>query len=242
VTSSAPTPWARCAALVPAAGRGERLGPGDPKALRLAGGTALLVHAVRTLAAAPSVELVVVAAPIGLVDDVRALLADVTGAVVHVVEGGEHRQVSVRLALQAVPAGIDIVLVHDAARALAPVGLIEAVVAAVRAGTVAVVPGVAVADTLKRVDRDGVVVETLDRSTLRAIQTPQGFRRQVLEDVHAQGVDTPFTDDAGLAEAAGIRVLVIPGSDEAFKVTRPVDLLLAETVLAGRDGTGEAAT
>jgi 2-C-methyl-D-erythritol 4-phosphate cytidylyltransferase len=242
VTFGAPTPWARCAALVPAAGRGERLGPGEPKALRLAGGTPLLVHAVRTLASAPSVELVVVAAPVGLVDDVRALLAEVTGAEVDVVEGGEHRQESVRLALQAVPEGFDIVLVHDAARALAPVELIEAVAAAIRAGTDAVVPGVAVADTLKRVDPDGAVVETLDRSTLRAIQTPQGFRRHVLEAVHAHGVGTPFTDDAGLAEAAGVRVLVMPGSDEAFKITRPVDLLLAETVLARRAGAAEATT
>jgi 2-C-methyl-D-erythritol 4-phosphate cytidylyltransferase len=232
VTSGAPT--RRCAALVPAAGRGERLGPGEPKALRLVAGTPLLVHAVRTLAAAPSVELVVVAAPVGLVDDVRALLSDVVGAVVDVVEGGQHRQDSVRRALAALPEDIGIVLVHDAARALAPVELIEAVAAAVRAGTDAVVPGIAVADTLKRVDPDGAVVETLDRSALRAVQTPQGFRRDVLEAVHAHAVETPFTDDAGLAEAAGVRVLVMPGSDEAFKVTRPVDLLLAETVLARR--------
>jgi 2-C-methyl-D-erythritol 4-phosphate cytidylyltransferase len=68
------------------------------------------------------------------------------------------------------------------------------------------------------------------------VQTPQGFRRHVLEAVHAHAVETPFTDDAGLAEAAGVRVLVMPGSDEAFKVTRPVDLLLAETVLARRAG------
>jgi 2-C-methyl-D-erythritol 4-phosphate cytidylyltransferase len=227
----------RCGALVPAAGRGERLGRGDPKALRLAGGVPLLVHAVRTLASAPSVDVVVVAAPVGRVEDVRALLADVQGAQVDVVEGGAERQDSVRLALAALPADVDVVLVHDAARALAPVALIEAVAAAVRAGTEAVVPGIAVADTLKQVDADGTVVATVDRSSLRAIQTPQGFRRSVLADLHANAkpTDEPLTDDAGLAEAAGIHVLVMSGSDEAFKVTRPIDLLLAETVLAQRD-------
>jgi 2-C-methyl-D-erythritol 4-phosphate cytidylyltransferase len=230
-------PQARCGVLVPAAGRGERLGPGEPKALRLVGGTPLLVLAVRALASAPSVDVVVVAAPVGLVDDVRALLADVAGAEVDVVEGGEHRQDSVRLALQALPEAIDIVLVHDAARALVPVELIEAVVAAVRAGADAVVPGLTVTDTLKRVDDDGSVIETLNRSTLRAIQTPQGFRRHVLAAVHARPVETAMTDDAGLAEASGITVVVVPGADEAFKVTRPIDLLLAEIVLAGRGTT-----
>ena len=95
----------RCGALVPAAGRGERLGRGDPKALRLAGGVPLLVHAVRTLASAPSVDVVVVAAPVGRVADVRALLAEVVGAEVVVVEGGDERQESVRLALAALPTG-----------------------------------------------------------------------------------------------------------------------------------------
>ena len=129
------------------------------------------------------------------------------------------------------------VLVHDAARALAPVALIEAVAAAVRAGTEAVVPGHRSGRHFKQVDADGTVVATVDRSILRAIQTPQGFRRSVLAELHAHAkpTDEPLTDDAGLAEAAGIHVLVMSGSDEAFKVTRPIDLLLAETVLAQRD-------
>lgn len=197
----------------------------------------LLVHAVRSLASAPSIDLVVVAAPVGFGDEVRALLSDVTGADVSVVEGGEQRQDSVRLSLDVLPDDVEFVLVHDAARAFAPVGLIEAVVAAVRAGTDAVVPGLAVADTLKQVDADGAVVATVDRSSLRAIQTPQGFRRSVLVDLHAGHVGDPLTDDAGLAEAAGISVLVVPGSEEAFKVTRPLDLALAETVLALRESS-----
>jgi 2-C-methyl-D-erythritol 4-phosphate cytidylyltransferase len=197
----------------------------------------LLVHAVRTLAAAPSIELIVVAAPIGFAEDVRAVLADVRGAEVDVVEGGEHRQESVRLALATLPDDVEVVLVHDAARAFAPVELIEAVVAAVRAGTDAVVPGLAVADTLKQVDADGAVLATVDRSAMRAIQTPQGFRRSVLVELHEGHSGEPLTDDAGLAEAAGISVLVIQGSEEAFKVTRPLDLALAETVLALRESS-----
>lgn len=225
------------AAVVPAAGRGERLGPGTPKALRLLGGVPLLVHAVRALSAARSVDLVVVAAPADGVTQVRALLTDhEVGAEVSVVAGGATRQESVRLALAALPADVDVVLVHDAARPLAPVELVDRVAAAVRDGADAVVPGLPVADTVKRVDPAGRVEETLDRSALRAIQTPQGFRRVVLETAHAaaDGAGSDATDDAGLVERAGGTVVVVPGDEEAFKVTRPLDLLLAEALLARR--------
>ena len=175
------------AAVVPAAGRGERLGPGTPKALRLLGGVPLLVHAVHALSAARSVDLVVVAAPPDGVAQVRALLADhEVGAEVTVVAGGATRQESVRLALAALPDDVDVVLVHDAARPLVPVELVDRVAAAVRDGADAVVPGLPVADTVKRVDPTGRVEETLDRSALRAIQTPQGFRRPVLAAAHAR--------------------------------------------------------
>jgi 2-C-methyl-D-erythritol 4-phosphate cytidylyltransferase len=223
------------AAVVPAAGRGERLGPGTPKALRLLGGVPLLVHSVRALAAARSVGLVVVAAPTADVTAVRTLLAEHdSGAEVRVVAGGETRQQSVRLALATLPDSVDVVLVHDAARPLVPVDLVDAVAAAVRAGAAAVVPALPVADTVKRVDREGNVVETLERSALRAVQTPQGFRRSVLESAHLAAGELEATDDAGLVERAGGTVTVVPGSEEAFKITRPLDLLLAEAVLANR--------
>ena len=129
----------RTAAVVPAAGRGERLGPGAPKALRLLGGVPLLVHAVRALATARSVDLVVVAAPEGGVNGVRSLLAEhglvdagPGRAATLVVEGGDTRQDSVARALLALPDDVDVVLVHDAARPLAPVSLIDAVASAVR--------------------------------------------------------------------------------------------------------------
>ncbi len=216
------------AVLVPAAGAGLRLGPGGPKALRLLAGETLLVHAVRRVAAAPSVHTVVVAAPAAEVEAVRRLLAPV--APVTVVAGGAERQQSVAAALGAVPDGPDIVLVHDAARALAPASLVEAVAAAVRGGHDAVIPVLPVVDTVKEVAPDGTVLGTVDRSVLRAVQTPQGFRRAVLTAAHAAAAD-PLTDDAGLVEKQGLRVVCVPGSDHALKITRPVDLALAEHLL-----------
>ena len=213
--------------LVPAAGLGVRLGPGLPKALRELAGEPLLLHAVRGLRAAPSVGPVVVAAPVDEVGAVRALLADLD---VLVVAGGAVRQDSVRLALAELPAAVGLVLVHDAARCLTPVAVVEAVVAALRAGADAVVPVVPVADTVKQV-AGARVVATLDRAVLRAVQTPQGFRRDVLEQAHASGT-VARTDDAGLVEALGVAVTTVPGADEAFKITRPLDLLLAEALLA----------
>jgi 2-C-methyl-D-erythritol 4-phosphate cytidylyltransferase len=116
------------------------------------------------------------------------------------------------------------------------VELVDRVAAAVRDGADAVVPGLPVADTVKRVDPTGRVEETLDRSALRAIQTPQGFRRPVLAAAHAgaDGAVSDVTDDAGLVERAGGTVVVVPGDEEAFKVTRPLDLLLAEALLTRR--------
>jgi 2-C-methyl-D-erythritol 4-phosphate cytidylyltransferase len=227
------------AVVVAAAGRGERLGPGAPKALRELAGEPLLVHAVRSLVVAPSVDLVVVAAPADRVSEVRALLTDVVGDRVGlaVVAGGPSRQESVRRALDVLPDEVDVILVHDAARTLVPVALVESVIAAVRAGAGAVVPGLPVADTVKRVGADAVVTETVDRSGLWSIQTPQGFSRVVLLAAHeaaSDGQATEATDDAGLVERMGGTVTLVPGSEEAFKVTRPIDLVLAEALLASR--------
>ncbi|MFE5580047.1 2-C-methyl-D-erythritol 4-phosphate cytidylyltransferase [Kitasatospora sp. NPDC056531] len=237
------------AAVVPAAGRGERLGPGAPKALRELGGVPLLVHAVRALARSRAVGLVVVAAPADGVAEVVALLDShgLDGKDIRVVAGGATRQESVRLGLAAIPEDVAIVLVHDAARPLVPVEVVDAVAAAVRAGAEAVVPAVPLADTVKRVEpnpgRPEPVIDTPERATLRAVQTPQGFDRAALVEVHAKalaeeaagGADAPaVTDDAGLVERYGGRVVVVPGHEEAFKVTRPLDLVLAEAVLARR--------
>ncbi|SCG53029.1 2-C-methyl-D-erythritol 4-phosphate cytidylyltransferase [Micromonospora inositola] len=217
------------AVLVPAAGAGVRLGPGAPKALRPLAGEPLLVHAVRRIAAAPSVHTIVVAAPAADVESVRAMLAPV--APVTVVPGGAERQASVAAALAAVPAGPEIVLVHDAARALTPPELVESVAEAVRSGHDAVIPVLPVVDTIKQVGAGERVLGTVDRSALRAVQTPQGFRRSVLTAAHAAAGD-PLTDDAGLVEKQGVAVTCVPGSEHALKITRPFDLALAEHLLA----------
>ena len=215
------------AVLVPAAGMGLRLGPGGPKALRLLGGEALLVHAVRRLYSAPSVGCVVVAAPADALQIAAEMLAEFP---VTVVAGGVTRQASVAHALAAVPEEFRIVLVHDAARALTPPELVERVAGAVRDGAGAVIPVLPVVDTIKHVDADGLVLGTVDRSVLRAVQTPQGFRRDILEAAHAAAVDE-HTDDAGMAEKLGGAVLTVPGDEAALKITRPFDLAIAELLL-----------
>jgi 2-C-methyl-D-erythritol 4-phosphate cytidylyltransferase len=228
---------ARTAAIVPAAGRGERLGVGTPKALRPLAGTPMLVHAIRALEASRCVDVIVVVAPEEHVASVSALVADLD-IEIHVVQGGETRQSSVARGLIMLPEDVDVVLVHDAARPLVPPDVVASVVAAVQAGNPAVIPVIAVVDTVKEVDDEDHVTATVDRSRLRAVQTPQGFQRDVLQSVHARAETEDTTDDAGLVEMAGIPVLVVEGHDEALKVTRPLDLLIAESIIAKRRATG----
>jgi 2-C-methyl-D-erythritol 4-phosphate cytidylyltransferase len=217
------------AVIVPAAGAGLRLGGDIPKALRVLAGEPLLVHAVRRLRQAESVGLVVVAAPPASIDLVRDLLPDAT-----VVAGGATRQESVALALQAVPDLFDIVLVHDAARALTPPDLVDVVAAAVRDGHGAVIPVLPVVDTIKRVDAGEDVIATVDRSELRAVQTPQGFRREILIKAHTEALHD-HTDDAGMVEKLGLAVHCVPGSAYAMKITRPIDLIVAQALVAAQE-------
>ncbi|MFE5943857.1 2-C-methyl-D-erythritol 4-phosphate cytidylyltransferase [Streptomyces sp. NPDC056480] len=235
----------RTAVVIPAAGRGVRLGPGAPKALRALNGTPMLIHAVRAMAASRAVSLVVVVAPPDGAPEVKNLLdahALPERTDYLVVPGGDTRQESVRLGLDALPEGIGVVLVHDAARPLVPVDTVDAVIEAVRDGAVAVVPALPVADTVKEVEpaeKPGdpeQVVATPVRARLRAVQTPQGFDHDTLVNAHATIALTGegATDDAGMVERLGAPVVVVPGHEEAFKVTRPLDLVLAEAVLARR--------
>ncbi|MFJ8214013.1 2-C-methyl-D-erythritol 4-phosphate cytidylyltransferase [Streptomyces sp. NPDC096033] len=237
----------RTAAVIPAAGRGVRLGPGAPKALRALGGTPMLVHAVRAMARSRAVSLVVVVAPPDGATEVRHLLDEhplPERTDVLVVPGGDTRQESVRAGLDALPADITSVLIHDAARPLVPVDTVDSVVEAVRDGAPAVVPALPLADTVKEVEpgRPGEpepVLGTPERSRLRAVQTPQGFDLKTLlhahETIAVNGEGA--TDDAGMVERTGVTVVVVPGHEEAFKVTRPLDLVLAEAVLARRRAT-----
>ncbi|AYC40355.1 MULTISPECIES: 2-C-methyl-D-erythritol 4-phosphate cytidylyltransferase [Streptomyces] len=231
---------ARTAVVIPAAGRGVRLGPGAPKALRALNGTPMLIHAIRAMAASRAVSLVVVVAPPDGAGEVKSLLdahalPERTDFVV--VPGGESRQESVRLGLDALPDDFDIVLVHDAARPLVPVDTVDAVIEAVRDGSPAVVPALPLADTVKEVEpapgEPEPVVATPVRARLRAVQTPQGFDRATLIRAH-ETVTEDVTDDASMVEQLGLTVVVVPGHEEAFKVTRPLDLVLAEAVLARR--------
>ncbi|MEE1800429.1 2-C-methyl-D-erythritol 4-phosphate cytidylyltransferase [Streptomyces sp. NPDC101062] len=234
----------RTAAVIPAAGRGVRLGPGAPKALRALGGTPMLIHAVRAMAASRAVSLVVVVAPPDGAPEVKNLLdahALPERTDYLVVPGGETRQESVRLGIDALPEAVTSVLVHDAARPLVPVETVDAVVEAVRDGAPAVVPALPLADTVKQVEprekgEPEPVVATPERALLRAVQTPQGFDRATLERAHrtVAQVGEGATDCAGMVERLGAPVVVVPGHEEAFKVTRPLDLVLAEAVLARR--------
>lgn len=211
-------------ALIVAAGRGERLGAECPKALVELAGRPLIEWSVEVLLGVPAIERIVVALP--------ARISAPTGTTG--VLGGAVRSESVRLALAAAGPG-DPVLIHDAARPLLTTELAEAVLdAAGQKGVDGAIAAAPVTDTIKRADGEGVVGETLDRSSLWAVQTPQVFRRAVLEkalDVPAD-VLSHATDDAWLVERMGGRVVVVPAPSENLKVTTPLDLVLAETLLA----------
>jgi 2-C-methyl-D-erythritol 4-phosphate cytidylyltransferase len=212
-------------AIVVAGGSGSRFGDSAPKQFLDLGGLRLID---RALAAASAVCGGVVA-----VLPAAHLEATTLAPGVAAVAGGSTRSASVRAGLEAVPADAAVIVVHDAARPLADAALFERVIAAVRAGADGAVPGVPVADTVKRVDpADGLVLETLDRPALRAIQTPQAFAAGALRRAHAGGDDA--TDDAALVEAAGGRVVVVEGDPSNLKVTGPDDLARAEDLLTRR--------
>lgn len=214
----------RIAAILVAAGSGVRLGADVPKAFCRVRNRTLLEYTHERFAEHPLVGDVVVVAPADRLDEAKAL----TGATV--VAGAATRQGSVAAGLSALNAGVDIVLVHDVARPFVPPAVIDRVVAALDQGADAVIPVRPVTDTIKRVDAARRVVDTVDRSTLVAVQTPQGFRRSVLQQAHAAAADSHVTDDAGLIEAGGGTVVVVDGADESFKITHPWDLVLAEAI------------
>jgi 2-C-methyl-D-erythritol 4-phosphate cytidylyltransferase len=220
-------------AIVPAAGRGERLGASSPKALVPVGGMPMIQHTVLSLCSCGIVDDVVIAAPADHLSQTRAAAgADLPR--VTVVAGGDERSDSVRRALEvAVREDPDVVLVHDAARAFTPASVIRSVVEAVRAGAPAAIPVLPVPDTIKQVTPDGDVAATVDRSRLRAVQTPQAFDTGVLLRAHRR--DDPATDDARLVELLGERVQTVPGHPRAMKITTPFDLMIAERVLAAQE-------
>jgi 2-C-methyl-D-erythritol 4-phosphate cytidylyltransferase len=215
-------------AVVPAAGSGERLAAGAPKAFVNLGGRPMLEHALEGLRNSGVVDSVVVAVPPTRTDQAKLVF----GGDAVIVAGGADRTESVRLALAAV-GDAEFVLVHDAARALTPPALIARVVAALKSGHPAVVPALPVSDTIKAVDANDVVLGTPERSGLRAVQTPQGFQTELLRRAYERATAGGFTDDASVVEATGTPVQVVAGDPLAFKITTPNDLLLAEALLRG---------
>lgn len=217
--------------VVVAAGAGSRFGAAVPKAFVTLRGRTLLAWSLEAACACPGVVCVVAVVPEAYLETTQREAERCVGPSVHVVAGGDERRDSVAAGLAAIDPTAHIVLVHDAARALAPVALFAAVADAVAAGRPAVVPGLPLVDTVKIVDPDGVVTGTPERSVLRAIQTPQGFRRELLERAHAAPGLRWVTDDAALVEALGEPVLVIAGDRLAHKITTPDDLHRAEAAL-----------
>jgi 2-C-methyl-D-erythritol 4-phosphate cytidylyltransferase len=218
---------AMAVALIVAAGRGERLGSGEPKALVTLAGKPMLEWSVEALRAVPAVERIVVALPAEAVDRAPAGTVGVAG--------GAARSESVRLALQAAVEG-DPVIVHDAARPLASSELFERALSELEtSGADAAIAAAPVSDTIKEVAYDGrTVARTLDRARLWAVQTPQVFRRSVLERALASDeLVARATDDAWLVEQLGGTVRIVDAPPENIKVTNVTDLRLAELLLVG---------
>jgi 2-C-methyl-D-erythritol 4-phosphate cytidylyltransferase len=219
-------------AVVPAAGSGQRLAAGVPKAFFHLDGRTLVERAVSCLLESGVIDHVVVAVPPDRTGQAKLIL----GREATIVPGGANRGESVGRALAAV-ADADppsFVLVHDAARPLTPPGLVVRVVEALRAGHSAVVPALPLSDTIKAVDANGVVLGTPERAGLRAVQTPQGFATELLLRAYqrageATGVD--FTDDASMVEHIGGQVQVVDGDPLAFKITTQWDILLAQAIV-----------
>jgi 2-C-methyl-D-erythritol 4-phosphate cytidylyltransferase len=220
-------------AIVVAVGSGARLGADRPKAFVRLGDRTLLAASLETLENHDAIDGVVVVVPDGWEERTTLLVEDLCASkVAAAVAGGETRADSVAAGLGELPPACARVLVHDAARPLADEALVDRVLAALDAGAEAVVPALDIPDTVKRVDGEGTVVETLERAHLRAVQTPQGFVFELLMRAYA-GDRSGATDCASLVERAGARVVVVPGDPRNLKVTTPHDLERAEALLRG---------
>ena len=213
----------KTAAIIAAAGMGHRLGANLPKSLVKLIDKTLLEHAVANLA--PVAQLLIVTAPAGYEAEYKKLL----GEEVEVITGGVLRSDSIIIAIAKIPNNYEYILVHDAARALASTRLASEVINQLIRGQQAVIPTLEVIDTIKEVDNQGYVRNTLNRAALKIVQTPQGFSRSVLERAHQASEDA--TDDAALVEALGIKVKTIAGEDQAFKITTKGDIKTAVNFL-----------
>ena len=224
----------RVIALVAAAGKGTRLGADVPKAYVELRGRTLVERSVQAMVTSGIVDEVIVLVSPAMEDFAARILERSAAEIpVRLVHGGGERADSVWAGLQAIPDEDAVVLIHDAARALTPPGMVARVAKRVLDGATAVIPVVPVADTIKEVEGE-TVLSTPDRSRLRAVQTPQGFNLAALRranlDYWEQNPDFIATDDASLMEWHGARVETVQGDTFAFKITTPIDLVLATAV------------
>jgi 2-C-methyl-D-erythritol 4-phosphate cytidylyltransferase len=216
--------------IIPAAGGGTRMGGVSKPFLELAG-KPLLLHCLEAFLAVPDVQKIVVALPQAALAESQKFFGSDRIAIV---EGGAQRGDSVRAGFEAMPADMDVIVVHDAARPLLSRAMIDAVIELAADGTCATI-ALQVSDTLHRVNSEGVIIETPDRAEFWRAQTPQAFPRSVLEQAYQRLVDVSgATDEAGLVVAAGFHVHVVPGDPSNIKITTPEDLELAEAALARR--------
>lgn len=224
--------------VIVAGGKGARLGADQPKQLLDVGGRTMLQRSVEAFDAHPRVDERVVVLPSDLVAAGPELIAGARRAW-RFAAGGARRQDSVQNGLQALPAAVDVVLVHDAARPFVSAGLIGRVIDAATSGGAAV-PAVRAVDTVKRVDTETMrVTSTLPRDTIWLAQTPQGFARVSLEAAYAANGGADVTDEGMLAERAGLPVTIVPGDPDNMKITTPEDLARARGSFgAPRIGTG----
>ncbi len=231
------------AVVVVAAGLGTRLGADKPKAFVTLAEKTLIEHALENVAEVPALEQVIVAVPAGheaqTVEIIELALAG-KNVRFDVVVGGQTRQQSIANALGVIDPEIEVVLVHDAARALAPASLFTRVASEVRRTGLGIVPVMKIADTVKRVDAN-VVRETVDREALRVAQTPQGFVAKELLKAYA-ATTAEHTDDASLVQAHGMQVNAIEGDERAFKITTADDLTAAELRFVAADSDGSLRT
>lgn len=223
------------ALVVVAAGQGQRLGAGIPKAFVDLVGRPLLTHAIESIIALPELAQLIIAVPESHLIEATEIAAELVGEFeisLDVVLGGDTRQGSIANALAELAEGVDIVLVHDAARALTPTSLFASVAESVRTTKTSSLPVMRVVDTIKRIDAH-TVLETVDREVLRSAQTPQGFLAIELKAAYASA-EAEYTDDAALMQAAGHRILAVDGDERAFKITTAADLAAAELRFAGK--------
>ena len=232
------------AVVLVAAGRGERLGAGVPKAFALVSGQTLLEHSIRRIFDLSAINQIIIAAPSSHHDEALRLAqavatevdanqgnpAGASASKLAVVVGGDTRQQSISNALSAIAPETEVVLVHDSARALTPASVFERVIASVRDTGLATIPVMPIVDTIKRVAGE-IVLDTIDRQTLRIAQTPQGFQAFELLEAYKNATED-FTDDAALVQSVGATLRFVEGDAMALKVTTPDDLIIAESRLA----------